>query len=319
MSDRVADVDNHLPISILEKRKPSILKGYEDVIDAIICALVGYHFLVGSVTPFGNANEGIIWNPKKISSDAPTKIQENNPQYGNVGNLGDILKHAALIALTEIAIGRTENKLAYIDTHAFRLSATCPFPDEWHKVISDEIDAYSGYRTYYDAERQIMQNKPYRCSSGLVLDLINTSHISYCAFLGEKDPETRDRLKHQLHAENQERCKVLSDGLAIANLKLPADVDILLMLVDPFVLDDKIWNAINMALCNYANSGIEIITQVFTYDIKQDIMQWPETAQLGYPCAFISRRPFHLAVYATNALTKDVVKHCEACGWLRQK
>jgi hypothetical protein len=51
---------------------------------------------------------------------------DNNPQNRNVGNLGDILKHAALVNLAQLHTARNKSKVAYIETHAFKLEATCP-------------------------------------------------------------------------------------------------------------------------------------------------------------------------------------------------
>jgi len=242
---------------------------------------------------------------------------DNNPQYRNVGNLGDILKHAALVSLTKIAIRKAKKKLTYIDTHAFMLSAPCPNPDEWHRIIRSVFAAHESYQDYFMLERHIMENKPYRCSSGLTLDLLSTSGISYCAFLYEKDSQTRKTLKQQLHSEGQEHCEVISDALTIATLKLPPEIDTLLMLVDPFnKLDDELWNAVSKALCNYVNSGIEVIVQVFTYDKNSDAIQWREAPHpIGKPCAHISRQPFHLAVYSMKGLNKDVTQCCQALGW----
>lgn len=39
------------------------LKGYEDAIDSVICAITGFDFILGNVIGFGN-NEGTIWVPQ---------------------------------------------------------------------------------------------------------------------------------------------------------------------------------------------------------------------------------------------------------------
>jgi hypothetical protein len=53
-----------------------------------------------------------------------------NRQFANVGNLGDILKHAALTSLVELLYTRGERLLS-VDTHAFLLEAPCPDPTRW--------------------------------------------------------------------------------------------------------------------------------------------------------------------------------------------
>src|SRR5208283_2112949 len=185
----------------------------------------------------------------RLDSRYTLNMIESNPQFRNVGNLGDILKHAALVSLAKIAINRTKKKMAYIDTHAFLLSAPCTNAEQWHATMTAEYKALeSPYKDYFMAERQIMDNLSYRCSAGLILDLLNASGISYKAYLGESDPQTRAKLTQQLGDEKQEYCEILSEAEVLSTIKLPDDIDTVLMLVDPFVLDDGLWKAVSSSL-----------------------------------------------------------------------
>jgi len=183
--------------------------------------------------------------------------------------------------------------------------------------MTAEYKALEGpYKDYFMAERQVMDNLPYRCSAGLVLDLLNASGISYKAYLAESDPQTRTELTQQLGDEKQEHCEIISEAEVLATIKLPDDIDTVLMLVDPFVLDERLWRAVRLALYNYIKAGIEIIVQVFTFDADNNVRQWQNAPYaLGSPCAYISRQPFHLAVYATKGFKKDVLKCCDVFGW----
>lgn len=45
------------------------LKAYEDVVDALVCGLVGWCFSQGRATPFGD-EEGVIWVPMTKKPDS---------------------------------------------------------------------------------------------------------------------------------------------------------------------------------------------------------------------------------------------------------
>jgi len=53
----------------------------------------------------------------------PTATSRGNKQDRNVANRGDILKHAALVALAELLADHGD--LRYLETHAYRLMAPC--------------------------------------------------------------------------------------------------------------------------------------------------------------------------------------------------
>jgi len=66
LSKRVPNIyDFFEELSLDIKHKQSQLKGYEDALDSVICALTGIDFIVGNVVGFGN-EKGTIWVPKQL-------------------------------------------------------------------------------------------------------------------------------------------------------------------------------------------------------------------------------------------------------------
>ncbi len=62
--EHIDDIGNYLPEIDENIRRPVILKGYEDMLDAVISALAGCYFMKKCAKPFGD-NNGVIWVPKK--------------------------------------------------------------------------------------------------------------------------------------------------------------------------------------------------------------------------------------------------------------
>lgn len=51
----------------LEQERPyplTYLKGYEDLLDAVVCAVTGYYYLQGRCKPFGD-QQGVAWVPRR--------------------------------------------------------------------------------------------------------------------------------------------------------------------------------------------------------------------------------------------------------------
>ncbi|MDW7674914.1 MAG: DUF429 domain-containing protein [Bacillota bacterium] len=48
--------------------KDKFLKGYEDLLDATVCAVTGYYYLQGKIKPFGD-KDGVAWVPDIIAND----------------------------------------------------------------------------------------------------------------------------------------------------------------------------------------------------------------------------------------------------------
>ena len=241
----------------------------------------------------------------------------NNPQYGNVGNLGDILKHAALINLLKLLTRHNKSGFAYIETHAFLLNAPCPNPARWLQEVKNEIALHPSYKDYLDAELAIMDNKPYRCSAGLAIDTLKKMGINNPSIiLAEKNPDTMATLEVQLRNDRQDSYTLLEDASHFNRLHLPDRIDTLFILVDPFELDNILWEGITDSIKTVVKSGLEVILEVFTYDKSRAAVTWPflNDGVIG-PVSVMRRQPYHLAIYSTRAIGADVTRCCSLLGW----
>ncbi len=244
-------------------------------------------------------------------------MEQNNPQLRNVGNLGDILKHAALMNIAKMLTGRNSARFAYIETHAFMLEASCPNPAQWERETKAELTKHPAYNDYYAAEKKVLDKLPYRCSAGLVIDKLKKANATDAVIvLAEKNEATREILRDQLGRNQVKNYTILEDALRLGFIKLPDDVGTLLILVDPFILDDQLWNGIVAALSKTVKPEMEVVLELFTFDKKQTAVQWPSPpAGMVGPISVMHRQPYHLAVYATAALRENVSLKCQALGW----
>ena len=241
---------------------------------------------------------------------------DNNPQNRNVGNLGDILKHAALVNLAQLHTARNKSKVAYIETHAFKLEATCPNSEQWAQEVTDEISKYPAYGDYFAAERTIMDNKPYRCSAGLVIDILKKSGaIDPIIVLAEKDTDTRRTLQEQLTHEGNRYFALLDEAASLSSFQFPGNISSVLLLVDPFSLDDQLWQTVSATLESIMKPGMDVILEVFNYDKTQTVIPWPASSKLIGPVSVMHRQPYHLAVYATESIRSDIKRCCSLLGW----
>ncbi|MFN7143612.1 MAG: hypothetical protein ACK4YP_07555, partial [Myxococcota bacterium] len=60
-----------------------------------------------------------------------------NVQDRNVGNVGDIVKHAALVALAGLLRRRNAGLVRHVETHTFRLVAPLPEPALWRGRVAE--------------------------------------------------------------------------------------------------------------------------------------------------------------------------------------
>jgi predicted transcriptional regulator/predicted RNase H-like nuclease len=74
LTEEISNVPDFLPL--LDPRKPyrdKFLKGYEDLLDALVCGLVGHFYLKGETVAFGDGADGVIWVPKRGQMAEPVK------------------------------------------------------------------------------------------------------------------------------------------------------------------------------------------------------------------------------------------------------
>ncbi len=240
-----------------------------------------------------------------------------NRQLNNCGNQGDIIKHAALIKLAKLLLRYGKSRFAYIESHTFMLEVACPSPAQWLQETKAELAKHPAYDDYFNAEKQVLDGQPYRCSAGLVIhELKKANTTDPISILAEKDEATREVLKGQLLKERVRNCTVLEDALDLGSITLPDDVKTILILVDPFVLDAETWNGIAAGLNKTIKPGMDVVLEVFTYDKQLAKVDWPAppSGMIG-PVSVMHRQPYHLAVYATDTLKDDVGQVCQDLGW----
>lgn len=243
---------------------------------------------------------------------------KNNRQDGNVGNLGDILKHSALFNISSLMIKKFGCKMFYIDTHTYKLSAEFPYRTKWKEEISKRvnIDDYEKVELIYFLEKQL-----YRCSAGIVIDVFKKNGCKPNIILSEYEESTRKLLEHQLKKEAIEcyKNKILENANDINNVELPTDTEAVLMLVDPWNLskEGELWNKVNETVKSFITKGKEVVMEVFT--CEKGIKEYPwqnRPCGLGSPVAVISEKDkYHLAVYATEKLKVEIKQLLNDMGW----
>jgi hypothetical protein len=90
--------------------------------------------------------------------------------------------------------------VSFVDTHTFQLEA--PLPDRacWEREVDARATRHPAYERYGTLERaSLRRNGTYRCSSGLVLDVLGDRRA--CAVLGEANAASRAELFTQIAAD----------------------------------------------------------------------------------------------------------------------
>lgn len=192
-----------------------------------------------------------------IPADGPN-IQDNN-----VGNRGDVVKHATLVALARLLRARNPGTIRHIETHCFRLTA--PFAHkEGHDWHADVARLGSAAAPYARLEAPYMQGGAYRCSAGLVADTLGAD----CRLLlAEAHAPTRARLSAAIEAEGLgldalvPEARLLPEALA-GRSPLPT-----LIHVDPFDHPRWYWETVE-ALVSHAGpeAGQDVLVLAFAYD-----------------------------------------------------
>jgi hypothetical protein len=232
-----------------------------------------------------------------------------NEQYVNVGDLGDILKHGALVELAVMISTQDTGPVTYIETNTFILQAPIA-NNKWQEEVAVELNSWPGYQRYYEREVREVEEGNYRCSCGLAVDFLPGATL----YLAENDPPTRAILQEQLAAESVTPARLVSEAQSFAQVEFSGELGPLLMLVDPFDRPHAYWSAVSnltSALCGPQEAGV---IEVFQY--KEQSVDWPEPPPgfLG-PVASIDRTPIQLAVYATAGSAGQARSVLLQLGW----
>lgn len=234
----------------------------------------------------------------------------HNPQDGNVGNLGDILKHAALVQLAKVFAKHVPYTKYYLDSHSYLYQSRIVNPD-WQVQSQTLLYQSDLYGDYIALEVPYIKKGEYLCSSGLVNKIIPDAHLLLC----ESNKSTREWLLQQL-ADNKVDYHTVKGQLASwATGKSFKKLPNLLILIDPFKLTDALWLAVNKCLYKMLHKDASVIMLVFDY-AKQPRKQWPE-APKGWltRVASISAQPYHLAAYTSDDFLEPVKTKMEMLEW----
>lgn len=248
----------------------------------------------------------------------------SNKQFDNVGNLGDILKHGALVRLAKM-MGTKAIKapLVYFDTHAFQLSAPWNNKLKWKQAVNRELASHPYYKDYVRLEaNRLDRDEGYRCSAGLVIDVIG--NVPHRVYLAEKDDETRQTLREQVRSEPIRCDAIVEEPSKLADIVPPGGDDYeyektdlaVFALVDPFELDHDEWEGWSSVIAGFTAEDSYGVIQVFDFNADLEENDWPEAPEHYYgPISTLSRGPFHHAVYATRTMIDEVQAQVERLGW----
>ena len=236
-----------------------------------------------------------------------------NPQDGNTGNVGDILKHAALVALARLLRRRSGcTATNYLDTHAYRIHSTLSNRG-WRTDLARLARRYPVYHDYEALERPYVARDAYLCSTGLVIECLRTPAL----YLSESDAVTRAALTGQLAERSLQPAVLLSDAADWGRAGGPLDSGPLLGLVDPFALTRDTWIWARRAVARLWNEEADGLLELFAYQDDPDSRtSWPPPpAGWVGPVATVHRFPYFLAAYATSSVAPPAGNALAALGW----
>ncbi|MFZ5476461.1 MAG: hypothetical protein ACOZNI_06750 [Myxococcota bacterium] len=206
-----------------------------------------------------------------------------NVQEGNVGNRGDVLKHEALVAFAELLLARNPGGVRHVETHAFRLDA--PLSRPW-----------TGTGRYAELEAPWVAKGRYRCSAGLVADVLGPAGR---LVLAEADPETRAALAAQVAAEGLRLELLVEDALLLASRELPPMA--MLVHVDPFDHPARYWPTVSHLL--RWRGDRDAIVVAFAYD-RGGPIEWPGAPEGTVAIGARWDAPYGLAAWATRGIAE---------------
>ena len=248
----------------------------------------------------------------------------SNKQFENVGNLGDILKHGALVRLAKLMSTKAiKAPLLYFDTHAFQLNAPWNNELKWKQAVNRELAEHPYYKDYVRLEAdRLDEDEGYRCSAGLVIDVIGD--VPHRVYLAEKDEETRRTLQSQVRSEPIRCDAIVDDPIMLKDIVPPGGDDYeyektdvaVFALVDPFELDHADWAEWSDMIAGFTEEDSYGVIQVFDFDVDTEEPSWPEAPEHFYgPISTLSRGPYHNAVYATRTMVDAVQEQLARLGW----
>lgn len=241
-------------------------------------------------------------------------LRSENRQTRSVANLGDILKHAAIVELGH-TLAEHFGAVLFVDTHSFLLHAPPHDLARWQREVDERLARHPAYARYAARERDALaKTGRYRCSSGLALDVLGGARGA--ASLGEANGQTRATLREQLREEHRADVHLSDDALG-ALRSAPEGARAALIHVDPFALTPALWSRLSPALDALCARTTDVALVLYRYT-RSAPSPWPAapTGTLG-PVAETRGGPHELAAYASSGPRDLVLGVCESLGWRR--
>lgn len=233
-----------------------------------------------------------------------------NRQLANVGNLGDVIKHAALVELAS-RLADASLPVSFVETHTFQLHAPLPDRARWEAQLEELASKHAGYTRYATIERAFLaRTGRYRCSSGLVLDVLGERRA--CAVLAESNAASRAQISSQLSAESattRANVTLVDDAAAVDRAETVPAGGALLVHVDPFSLSTETWATFAPALSAMAARSACTAMVVYRYS---------RGARTAWPLPMLAETrggPHEVAAHASPELADVVREACASLGW----
>lgn len=244
-----------------------------------------------------------------------------NRQSRSVGNLGDVLKHAALVELASL-LAATTSRVDWVDTHTYLLHAPPADRERWAHEVEARLRRWPAYERYLEIQRaSLAETSRVRCSSGLVMGVLGDRRGTTA--MGEANGATREELRAQVSLAGWTDVSVAEDGVGALRAVADADVDAtgsgrgVLVHVDPFALTAEEWAPLASgldAVCGGARSAVLV---VYRYT-RGGRTPWPAApAGTVGPVAEVRGGPHLVAAYASASIVSDVRDACVSLGWSR--
>lgn len=240
-------------------------------------------------------------------------LRSNNRQRRSVGNLGDVLKHGALVELASL-LARRRAAVSFVETHAFLLHAPLADESRWRAEVSARLAWHPALDAYAALEgASLARAGRYRCSSGLVLDVLGDARG--VAVLAEANGATRAELAEQIAEAGLSRVFVVDEARAIDRASRVPGGGALLVHVDPFALDESEWSPVAPALDALCGRSTDAVLVAYRYS-RAARAAWPG-APVGTsgPIVEVRGGPHEVAVYASRDVSDEVREACVRIGF----
>ncbi len=240
-------------------------------------------------------------------------MSDPNVQDRNVGNRGDIVKHAALVTLAEGLRARTTGLVRHAETHTFRLYAPLPDAQRW----TDNVAALAALADRGPLDAYVAREAPwiarglYRCSAGLAADTLGEP---VRLLLAEAHAPTREALAAALAEEGLSVDALVDDAAALASLPTPAEPAPLLVHVDPFDHPRGYWPVVERLLTTWRRRDQDAVVLAFAYD-KAGSIAWPRPPADLVPLGRLDAPPYGLAAWGSPGIAEDARGRLGGLGW----